>query len=391
MDKGENIDKLVDRVLSARSKAGTHRTRGRRIRCMMRLSPTTLIIMAIAIGGAVLLGFVWNNYTITVERDIPVIGGTGEAVAVYFDDNLLTGTSLNLTLMDVTQLNAGDTVRGTHMIRNENGHGYNFTLTLDCPAHETNPEALWYGLWIECVEESTTTPLYEFRVAPETNYSFDIVYTVDPLFADPGVDFPFKLVVDIELYDVTPVGVNDFYQTQTTTPLIVTAPGVLGNDILPQGAGTLTAVLMTDVTHGTLEFNSDGSFNYTADSGFSGDDTFIYKPYVGEVGGYNATVTITVTAPLPCEAVDDGGYMTRGTTKSFNVLANDLDHVGSGLQITSAVIVAGPANSVTIVGTFPSQQLNVNAKNVGGTITIDYVIQDGLSNTDTGRLVVTVL
>ncbi len=56
---------------------------------------------------------------------------------------------------------------------------------------------------------------------------------------------------------------------------MVAAPGVLGNDT-DADSDPLTAVLDTDVSHGTLSLAADGGFTYTPTSGYSGPDSFTY-------------------------------------------------------------------------------------------------------------------
>ena len=58
----------------------------------------------------------------------------------------------------------------------------------------------------------------------------------------------------------------------------------------------LTATLVTDAEHGTLELNEDGSFTYTPEDGFVGEDSFTYTAGNGAVESEPATVTITVTS-----------------------------------------------------------------------------------------------
>ncbi len=78
----------------------------------------------------------------------------------------------------------------------------------------------------------------------------------------------------------------------------MSAPGLLGNDSDIDG-DTLTAVLVSSVSHGTLTLNADGSFTYTAESGFAGTDSFSYKANDGTGDSAAATVTIKVTLPEP--------------------------------------------------------------------------------------------
>lgn len=89
-----------------------------------------------------------------------------------------------------------------------------------------------------------------------------------------------------------PVAVADSYTTDEDIELVVeAAEGVLSNDT---DDGPLTAALETDVDNGTLELAADGSFTYTPDAGFFGEDSFTYKAYDGELYSEAATVTITV-------------------------------------------------------------------------------------------------
>jgi hypothetical protein len=70
---------------------------------------------------------------------------------------------------------------------------------------------------------------------------------------------------------------------------------VLANDDDPDG-DALTAVLVDDVTDGSLALNDDGSFTYTPDAGFSGTDGFTYRADDGVARSDVANVEITVEA-----------------------------------------------------------------------------------------------
>ena len=102
-------------------------------------------------------------------------------------------------------------------------------------------------------------------------------------------------------YRTMPEAVGDAFGVDENHVLIVEAPGVLVNDSDPNG-DPLTAILVDDVSHGTLDLQPDGSFTYTPHVGFDGDDTFTYKANDGQEDSNVATVTVTVlpdvTAPL---------------------------------------------------------------------------------------------
>ena len=94
--------------------------------------------------------------------------------------------------------------------------------------------------------------------------------------------------------NVVPVAVDDAYTTLEDTLLSVDAPGILANDTDANG-DILSAILVTNVNHGTLALNGNGSFTYMPDANWHGDDTFTYKANDGELDSNVATVTITVT------------------------------------------------------------------------------------------------
>ena len=90
-----------------------------------------------------------------------------------------------------------------------------------------------------------------------------------------------------------PVAVDDAYSATEDTELSVSAPGVLGNDTDADG-DPLTAELVSDVSHGSLTLNADGSFTYLPDEDYYGYDACTYKAFDGEEYSNVATVDITV-------------------------------------------------------------------------------------------------
>jgi VCBS repeat-containing protein len=82
---------------------------------------------------------------------------------------------------------------------------------------------------------------------------------------------------------------GQLFYTSLGTPQI----GVLANDIDADG-DSLTAVLVTGVTHGTLVLNPNGSFLYTPTANYFGSDSFSYVAHDGLTSSAPATVSITV-------------------------------------------------------------------------------------------------
>jgi hypothetical protein len=136
-----------------------------------------------------------------------------------------------------------------------------------------------------------------------------------------------------------PMAADDAYGTERDAPLVVPAPGVLGNDLEPQGE-PMAAVLVRDVTAGTLELDAGGGFAYTPAAGFVGTDSFAYAASDGGHASSAATVTLTVTEPPPVNrpptASDDAASTPEDTPATLDVLSNDADADGDGLTIARA-------------------------------------------------------
>ncbi|MHA1663516.1 MAG: Ig-like domain-containing protein, partial [Candidatus Thorarchaeota archaeon] len=113
-----------------------------------------------------------------------------------------------------------------------------------------------------------------------------------------GVDYSESALVSltVEMVNEPPVGTPDEYTTAEDTPLSVSSPGVLSNDVDSNPSDYVTAELHTTTTHGTLTFFPEGAFEYTPDLDWYGTDAFVYRPFDGHVYGDQVTVTITVTS-----------------------------------------------------------------------------------------------
>ncbi|WP_292995946.1 pre-peptidase C-terminal domain-containing protein [Nitrosomonas sp.] len=96
-----------------------------------------------------------------------------------------------------------------------------------------------------------------------------------------------------------PVANEDSYTVTSGLSLVINAlTGVLANDSDSDG-DSLTASLVTPVSHGTLNLNADGSFSYTPDAGYTGTDTFIYRAFDGASYSPPTLVTISVSSAEP--------------------------------------------------------------------------------------------
>ena len=119
-----------------------------------------------------------------------------------------------------------------------------------------------------------------------------------------------------------PSATGDSAPTLEDTQLVVAAPGVLANDSDPDG-DSLTAVLVADVGHGTLNLSSNGRYTYSPDANYNGPDSFTYRAKDPS----NATSSV-VTVALTVTPVNDEPSFTPGS--DVNVLEGASTHTVAG-------------------------------------------------------------
>ncbi|MBW3671661.1 MAG: tandem-95 repeat protein, partial [Acidobacteria bacterium] len=163
----------------------------------------------------------------------------------------------------------------------------------------------------------------------------------------------------------------------------VAAPGVLGNDSDVDG-DSITAVLDTTVTNGTLTLNADGSFSYTPAADFSGTDNFSYHADDGVATSNVVTVTLTIGGTNdPPVAVDDSVTTNEDTAVTIDVLANDSDVEGT-VTITGWM---NPANGTVGCST---DCVYTPSENFNGFDSFTYTITDSGGLTATAMVSITV-
>lgn len=144
-----------------------------------------------------------------------------------------------------------------------------------------------------------------------------------------------------------PTAVND---TFSTTPSTAVSDNVLTNDSDPDGdALTANEAPITAPGNGSLTLAADGSFTYTPNDDFLGDDSFRYEVCDPANACAEADVTITIVVPVPLPvANDDTAETTQGTAVSGNVLTNDTPEGGLTLNTTPTT---APAHGEVVLQT----------------------------------------
>jgi len=192
-----------------------------------------------------------------------------------------------------------------------------------------------------------------------------------------------------------PVAVNDAYSVVRGDMLATAVPGVLVNDEDADGEA-LTALLLSGVSSGTLNFNPNGSFDFTPAVGFTGTVSFTYAVVDGSSTGSVATASIQVYEPIAVERpniliffADDMGI---GDSRVYNTSANlppaqpTIEaFAASGLVFSDAhtqAALCAPSRYCILTGNYPwrgrleggSWHMNAGAQVMPGQQTLAHVL-----------------
>ena len=197
----------------------------------------------------------------------------------------------------------------------------------------------------------TYTPNNGFTGAD--NFYYSVCTLEDPTDCDT-MKVTIRVLED-NLALIGPVAMNDEMQTAVNTTV---SGNVLANDLFPSGDQlVLNPVLSAEPKHGKVVLERDGRFTYTPETGFTGQDNFIYE-ICGSILGLceTARVTITVSGDLTevrLFAADDV-YFSNGKAINGNLIANDQYPAASNLNVTRTPVVR-PTNGTVAInanGTF---------------------------------------
>lgn len=182
------------------------------------------------------------------------------------------------------------------------------------------------------------------------------------------------VTITINPINDAPVAVNDSYATNEDTPLTVVAPGVLTNDPDAESQ-SLTAVVISAPTKGTLNLNANGSFTYTPNANVNGPDTFTYQASDGSLSSNTATVTLTINAVNDAPVARGGSFvMDEDNSMNGDLFIGDSDPDGNNLMLQATPVKAPAKGTVKLNadGTF----IYTPALNFNGTDRFIYRICD---------------
>jgi hypothetical protein len=294
-----------------------------------------------------------------------VVSGVGEGRVTFTATGTSTGSTTRITSMNPDQSIVGQRVAVSVSV---SGNGGTPTGSVT-----VNGESVAQPCTITLANGSGSC---EIAFTAPGNHRVTATYGGDSRFGGSSDDANHRVNAAPNL---SPITQADDYSTSEDTPLTVSAAdGVLKNDQDPEG-GPLTAVNASNPPNGSVALNPDGSFTYTPDADFNGDDTFTYQ--ARDNAGNETTGTVTVhVAP-----VNDAPSFTMS-----NVQLN----VSPGAQITQTEwatnISPGAANeagqSLTFIVTTDKDNLFSQAP----VISPDGTLMFTTSGPDSGSELITV-
>ena len=174
-----------------------------------------------------------------------------------------------------------------------------------------------------------------------------------------------------------PVANNDQYPVDENTSLTVnSSDGILNNDSDAE-YDTLTAILQSQPTHGTLTLNPDGSFVYTPNTDYRGPDSFTYVANDGTADSNIATVSIQVNASNPSEpdfSCKDNITLPLNENGEASIVASNL-YIGTGNGYTFTLSQSG--FTCADIGE-NSVRLSFNGTNTRGYCDVTVIVKDTL-------------
>lgn len=214
------------------------------------------------------------------------------------------------------------------------------------------------------------------------SFDYEVCDTGIPL---PGLCASASVAVTINPVNDAPSAQPESYTLNEDAVLTVEARGVLENDSDPDSGDTLTAVLVTSPSSGTLQLNGDGSFSYTPNLNFNGSDSFSYKARDGagvETGAVTVGLTVNPVNDAPAISVAAGGLCFGGNVRSqMALVVSDVDDAAATLALSGSAADTSlvPNNKIVFGGSDSQRTVNITAtpkKNASSTI-VTIRVRDG--------------
>jgi VCBS repeat-containing protein len=340
-----------------------------------------------------------GGYLYFYHNTFYVVSGYGNGIATYGNDAIVNNAVFRNNIFQVSDYLIEELDNGTGAMNFD----YDCMYTSDSSLKWKNI-VMTYANWRTNYNEEAHGVYGQAKVVSSSDMHLQSSSpcidkgVLIPGFNDANSPWPYRgAAPDMGAYEYDsgaptnslPVAVNDAYSTSVNTTLNISAPGVLSNDTDANG-DTLTAVLVSSVSHGSLTLNSNGSFNYIPSTGYSGTDSFTYKANDSQADSNTATVTITVSAVNNAPVAVNDAYSTNEDTAlnraAPGVLSNDTDADGDNL---TAVKVSNPSHGSVTLNSNGSFTYTPTS-NYNGTDAFTYKANDGKVDSNTATVNITI-
>jgi cytochrome c len=238
----------------------------------------------------------------------------------------------------------------------------------------------------QLLSTATITPTGNWQIYKNvTAPVVDLLGTHELFFVFKGGDgglFNVNWIEFVRLDDTRPTALDDVYIAQGNAPLTVSGLGILANDFDAQ-LDPLAARLVTPAGHGDVELNSDGSFTYTPNVGFVGNDQF---QYVAEQGVRTNVIPLGSTWRF----LDNGS--NQGTAWRERVFDDDAWKTGAGQlgygdSDETTLVSFGPSSTQKYVTTYFRHAFQVDDPSKYASLTLRILRDDGAGIFLNGNLV----
>ncbi len=225
---------------------------------------------------------------------------------------------------------------------------------------------------------------YTYTPNDDFNGEDTFTYTVTD---DDGETSTAEVTVTVAPINDTPNAMADTATTDEDTPV---DGDVSGNDT---GLGDAPVVFSVESgdgpSNGTVVMNANGTYTYTPNDDFNGEDTFTYT--VTDDDGETSTAEVTVTvAPIndTPNAMADTATTDEDTPVDGDVSGNDTG-LGDAPVVFSVEVGDGPANGTVVMNANGSYTYTPN-DDFNGEDTFTYTVTDDDGETSTAEVTVTV-
>jgi VCBS repeat-containing protein len=248
------------------------------------------------------------------------------------------------------------------------------------------------GLRLRMDSPITSTTLAN-AAGVETNYQ-TAVLTFNPGLLHDGIN-----TIAVEVHQQSLASSDAGFDLALS---IAPGPGVLANDVDPEGDAFVNLRVVREPENGTVVLNDDGTFSYTPDENFNGVDTFDYVVTANGLDSAPTTVFIDVESVDDPPVANDDVYSVRNDQTlvldaAAGALAND---TGDG-TLNLVIDLSGGEIIEHEAGLFVWNNTNGNLADGSiifeptpgfvGTFAVTYTVQDSQGLTDTATVTINVL